>query len=95
MSYYNALTKKEYSANNTQLIHEDAQLKGIEDLEVAGYRQWNDLGRCVKKGEHGTTIYMVVTKKEKNKRTGKVEDKKVMKRRTVFFKSQTEELKVN
>ena len=89
--FQNALTNQGYSAKNNQLLLEGQLLLGAEDLEVAGFKQWLELGRCVAKGQHGTTVYMVVPKKVTNQ-NGAEEKKSVIKRRTVFFRSQTVEL---
>lgn len=88
LPYYNALTRQAYSAKNATLLHEAATLAGIECKAVAGFRQWLELGRVVKKGQHGTKIYMVVDKKDDA--TNKESDKhKVVKGATVFFHTQT------
>ncbi len=89
--FSNALTNQGYSTKNNQLLLEGQLLLGAEDLEVAGFKQWLELGRCVAKGQHGTTVYMVVPKKVTNQ-NGAEEKKAVIKRRTVFFRSQTIEL---
>ena len=91
--FQNALTNQGYSTKNNQLLLEGQLLLGAEDLEVAGFKQWLELGRCVAKGQHGTTVYMVVPKKVTNQ-NGAEEKKSVIKRRTVFFRSQTVELGV-
>jgi antirestriction protein ArdC len=46
-----------YSANNTLLIAHQAFIRGIEPTYVAGFRAWLSLGRCVRKGETGLTIW--------------------------------------
>lgn len=46
-----------YSANNTLLIAHQAFIRGIEPTYVAGFRAWLSLGRCVRKGEKGLTIW--------------------------------------
>ena len=88
--FQNALTNNGYSAKNNQLLLEGQLLLGAEEFEVAGFKQWLELGRCVAKGQKGTPVYMVVPKKI-TKRDGTEEKKPVIKR-TVFFKSQTIEL---
>lgn len=87
--FFNALTQQQYSPKNCQLLAESQLLLGNnEDFEVAGFKQWLELGRCVQKGQHGTKIFMVVPKKLKSPE-GDEEKVSVMKKRTVFFKSQT------
>lgn len=89
--FHNAFTRQVYSAKNAQLLYEASILAGIEDRAAAGFKQWIELGRVVRKGEHGTKIYMVVDKKtEAQPAAGEEESKfKVLKTRTVFFESQT------
>ena len=89
--FQNALTNQGYSTKNSQLLLESQLLLGADDLEVAGFKQWLEMGRCVAKGQTGTTIYMIVPKKVTNQ-NGAEEKKSVLKRRTVFFRSQTVEL---
>jgi len=89
--YYNPLTKAGYSPKNCQLLAEAQLLTGDECQEVAGFKQWLELGRCVEKGQHGTRIMMVCDKKTKDS-DGTEGKKKVCKGRAVFFKSQTVEL---
>ena len=89
--FQNALTNQGYSAKNNQLLLEGQLLLGAEDLEVAGFKQWLELGRCVAKGQHGTAIVMIVPKKIERS-DGSVEKKPAMKSRRVFFRSQTIEL---
>ncbi len=90
--FQNALTNQGYSTKNSRLLLESQLLLGADDLEVAGFKQWLELGRCVAKGQHGTTVYMVVPKKVTSQ-SGAEEKKSVIKRRTVFFRSQTVELR--
>ena len=87
--FQNALTKQGYSPRNTALLA--ASQPEADDYEVAGFRQWLELGRCVAKGQHGTSIVMIVPKKIERS-DGSVEKKPVMKSRRVFFRSQTVEL---
>lgn len=90
--YHNALTKQAYSPRNQQLLADSAALSGFEGFEVAGFRQWLELGRVVAKGQHGTRIYMVCTKKGKPDDNGEPKRFQVMKTRTVFFAEQTVEI---
>lgn len=94
--YVNALTRSVYSAKNQQLLADAAMLSGSDSLEVAGFRQWLELGRCVAKGQHGTKILMVCEKKGEAPADGTEPGKyRVCKTRTVFFKSQTVEIQSN
>lgn len=92
--YHNAVTRSVYSPRNAAILHEAAMLSGHECKAVAGFKQWLEVGRVVKKGEHGTKIYMVVDKKgeetQEQPQAGEEAGKfRVLKTRTVFFESQT------
>lgn len=91
--YVNALTNSVYSPRNQQILADSAALSGSEGFEVAGFKQWLELGRVVAKGQHGTKILMVCDKKGEQPADGSEPGKyKVCKTRTVFFRSQTVEL---
>ncbi len=47
-----------YSARNTLLIAHQAFARGMAPTHVAGFRAWLKLGRCVRKGERGLTIWV-------------------------------------
>jgi antirestriction protein ArdC len=47
-----------YSATNTILLAQQAAARGIALSHVAGFRAWLRLGRCVRRGERGLTIYV-------------------------------------
>lgn len=91
--YVNALTRSAYSSRNQQLLADSAMLSGFESTEVAGFKQWLELGRVVAKGQKGTKILMVCDKKGDQPEDGSEPGKyKVCKSRTVFFADQTVEL---
>ncbi len=87
--YLNAKTESTYSVKNSELLSKSANANGFDSLEVAGYKQWAELGRQVKKGEKATKIFMMVDRKTTKKKDAVKE--KVIKTRSVFFKDQTEE----
>jgi antirestriction protein ArdC len=45
-----------YSLHNTLLIAQESRRRGFEPSQVAGFRAWLKLGRCVRKGERGLPI---------------------------------------
>jgi len=55
---------RRYSAHNCMLIALEFHLRGIEPEQVAGFRTWLKLGRCVRKGERGIRIAARVTPKK-------------------------------
>ena len=88
-----------YSANNTLLIAHQAFIRGIEPTYVAGFRAWLSLGRCVRKGEKGLTIWAPMRVKARDGEDaasggeGKGEKRKTIFRTTaVFDVSQTDPL---
>ena len=55
-SPFNAVTGNTYSENNTLLLIQ----AGFEAPEFAAYKQWQSVGRQVRKGEKGTRLVRVV-----------------------------------
>ena len=58
----------------------------------AGFHQWKDQGRKVKKGAKGCKIFMICEKKVKAKNSDDDTKKKVLKALYVFNKEHTEEI---
>ena len=82
-----------YSANNTLLIASQAWARGITPTHVAGFRAWLKLGRCVRKGERGLSIWApmrVKARDEDDEESG--EKKTVFRVAKVFDVSQTDAL---
>lgn len=84
---FNPSTETVYSPKNTSILEDTP----FDNPEWAGFRQWLSLGRAVKKGEKGTQIFMVCTKKVEN-RKGEIKEKEVVKRINVFNREQTKEI---
>jgi antirestriction protein ArdC len=91
MANLNAVTKQAYSATNQEHLEQHKMLFGLSSCEWAGFKQWADLGRKVKKGAKGCKIYMVCDKKidttEQPEQT-----RKVVKALYVFNFEHTEEI---
>ncbi len=81
LSFYSQF--HDYSHNNKLLI----LLQFPDATRVAGYRQWQKLGRQVKKGERGIRILAPFTylkkKKERDEETGQIIEKKT---RGIYFR---------
>ena len=77
-----------YSTNNQLLIY----LQRPDAERVASVRTWNQLGRYVRKGEHGIRILVPTPVKVKSENDGEEEEHKLMRFKTghVFDISQTE-----
>lgn len=59
---YNAVTGADYRGRNVDRLVGAAAAAGYDLARGwAGYRQWVDAGRCVRKGEHGTACMTVVS----------------------------------
>ena len=86
--FYNGTNQHVYSARNTQILAGALQRNGWTSTAFAGFNQWKQAGRVVKKGEKGTPIEMFVDKKIE--RDGKDETLKVRKVKFVFNIEQTE-----
>ena len=76
----NFKTKQEYTNTNAEILADS----GYGSLYWLTFKQALELGLVVKKGESGTELKRVVIKKVKNKETGKIEEKKLLKRFYVF-----------
>ena len=91
--FSNALTKNEYSTSNQNQLDLSAALNDFESLEVAGYKQWLEMGFQVQKGQKATAILMIVEKKVK-KADGSDTKKKVPKTVKVFFRDQVAPIEI-
>lgn len=93
MQNFNQVTQQLYSISNQQHLEEHKELFGMESDAWAGFHQWKEAGRKVKKGAKGCKIYMVCDKKME-KQTDDQEDqkKKVLKALYVFNYEHTEEV---
>src|SRR5262249_23041577 len=52
----NAATKAPYRAINVLVLWAESMARGYSSGTCASYRQWDNLGAQVRKGQHGTTI---------------------------------------
>src|ERR1700730_16248313 len=67
--------------------------RGIEPQDVAGFRAWMNLGRCVRKGETALRILAPMTVKQRNQQGQDSDQRRVFfKTAFVFEVSQTEPL---
>ena len=88
----NAKTGNEYSGKNIGILLCAQEENGFPTAQWCTFRQALDLGRCVVKGQKASAeIVKVITKKVKNKNTGKLEEKKIVKAYKVFNIAQTAE----
>ena len=76
----NFKTKQEYTNTNAEIL---ANSEFTSPYWLT-FKQALELGMVVIKGESGTELKRVVIKKVKNKETGKIEEKKLLKRFYVF-----------
>jgi len=92
MNNINAVTKATYSVSNQ--AHLDDHKEAFEMLsdDWAGFHQWKDQDRKVKKGAKGCKIFMICEKKVKAKNGDDDTKKKVLKALYVFNKEHTEEI---
>ena len=82
----NTVTELVYSISNQNHLEEHKVLFQLGSDEWTGFKQWNELGRKVKKGAKDCKIFMVCDNKDKE---GK---EKVLKALYVFNKDHTEEI---
>ena len=91
MNNSNALTQAIYSTSNQQHLEEHKESYSLESDQWAGFNQWKDCGRQVKKGAKGCKIFIICEKKVKAK-NGTEEKKKVLKALYVFNLNHTEDI---
>lgn len=63
---YNGRTGNDYTGGNIPLLLDAADANGFESNVWAGFNQWLEVGRVVRKGSKSTGIMMVVDFKEKD-----------------------------
>lgn len=85
---FNFKTKKAYSGNNVDAL----MLAGFESEYWMTYRQAQEMGYQVMKGQKGTKLIKIVEKEVINKETGKKQKKKVPVPFTVFNMEQMQKI---
>lgn len=83
---HNPTTGNTYSGDNISRLVAAQEAAGYPTAEWAGYGQWLDKGRQVRKGEKSTVIVMFVTKKDAKTGT----EKRIPKSARVFNIAQTD-----
>jgi antirestriction protein ArdC len=82
-----------YSLHNTLLIAHEAGRRGFTPTQVAGFKAWLRLGRCVRKGERGIPILAPVRVKQRDEDGDETGETRLFFRPVhVFDVSQTEPL---
>lgn len=92
MENFNATTNSFYSANNQEHLEVHKEQYDLGSNEWAGFHQWKEAGRKVKKGAKGCKIFMICDKKDEVKEGEEQTKSKVLKALYVFNKSHTEEI---
>lgn len=69
---YNPVTGNQYSGQNLGALASQAGERGYQSMAFAGFRQWQEKGRQVKKGEKACHALMVVERKDKDGMSKKV-----------------------
>ena len=90
--YKNYTTGKFYTGQNHEALKLFSFTMNFTDPDFLTYRQALGIGRVVKKGEKGETLFRPCMLKKENKETGEIKLKKSRKYFTVFNISQTTEL---
>jgi len=83
----NYVTKQSYTGKNFMAL----SMSGYDDPHFLTYKQAQEAGRQVRKGEKGIGLMRVVTIKKRDKKTGELKMAKVPKYFTVFNITQTDE----
>lgn len=77
------------SAHNTIMVYFQTMSTGVTPTVVGGFKQWLRAGKCVRRGEHGYTIFFPVGVKDNDDNIVEV---KTYYTGTVFDISQVEEI---
>ena len=85
----NYITKQPYTGKNLIAL----LMSGYENPNFLTYKQAQEVGRQVRKGELGIGLMRVVTIKRRDKKTGELKNAQVPKYFTVFNITQTDETK--
>ncbi len=88
---YNAKTGNAYNGKNLVDLAMTAKRKGYTSDQWVTFLQAKELGRTIKKGEHGVSIFCGFRPYQAKDEDGKLEDKKAFKFARVFNLDQTEE----
>lgn len=91
MNNFNALTHQFYSVSNQSHLEKHKKQLEVSSDEWAGFHQWRQLNRQVKKGAKSCKVFMICDKKVESS-NGEKEKKKVLKALRVFNKGQTEQI---
>lgn len=84
----NYVTKQPYTGQNFVTL----AMSEYEDPNFLTYRQAQEVGRQVRKGEKGIGLMRVVTIKKRSKKTGELKKVQVPKYFTVFNITQTDKV---
>lgn len=84
----NVASGRPYSGMNVLLLWAEAMEKGYRSHSWMTFKQANDLGAHVRKGEHGATV--IFTKWTEKEEDGVVKKKSLLKTYTVFHVEQLE-----
>lgn len=87
-SHRNAFTGRPYNGMNVFLLHITAELRGYGDTRWATFKQYQQAGLNVRRGEHGTTVifwtFLKVDKDEEGKKLAKPKTIPYLKSYVVF-----------
>lgn len=93
MIMHNAKTGNSYNGKNLMTLTGVAKKNGYASDKWMTFLQAKELGRKIKNGEHGVSIFCGFRAYSQKNEDGKIEEKTAFKFATVFNLDQTEELK--
>lgn len=88
----NVATGRPYSGINTLLLWAEAMERGFHSHSWMTFKQANDIGAHVRKGEHGTTVVFTKWTEKPDEETGETKKRSLLKTYTVFHVEQLEKL---
>ena len=92
MENFNAVTNAHYSPANQDHLDAHKEAYELSSNAWAGFHQWKEKGRKVKRGAKGCKIFMVCDKKTGEMVNGEEVKKQVVKALYVFNFDHTEEV---
>ncbi|MET4294699.1 antirestriction protein ArdC [Bradyrhizobium sp. LB8.2] len=88
----NVATGRPYSGINTLLLWAEAMERGFHSHSWMTFKQANDIGAHVRKGEHGSTVVFTKWTEKPDETSGEMKKKSLLKTYTVFHVEQLEKL---
>lgn len=88
----NVATGRPYSGMNVLLLWAEATERGFHSHSWMTFKQANDIGAHIRKGEHGSTVIFTKWTEKQDETSGEMKKRSLLKTYTVFHLDQLEKL---